>query len=55
MMEGGEMKITELLLAELDREGVGIRKTPEQVPELIARLGRTPSHNLDLARFQPEF
>ena|SRR5690348_3575516 len=27
------MKITELLLAELDREAVGIRKTLEQVPE----------------------
>jgi len=27
------MKITELLLAELDREGVGIRKTLERVPE----------------------
>jgi hypothetical protein len=40
MMGGGEMKITELLLAELDREGVGIRKTPERVPELSAQLGR---------------
>src|SRR5262249_6630710 len=27
------MKITELLLAELDREAVGIRKTLERVPE----------------------
>ena len=27
------MKITELLLAELDREGIGIRKTLERVPE----------------------
>ena len=27
------MKITELLLAELDREAVGIRKTLEHVPE----------------------
>ncbi len=27
------MKITELLLAELDSEGIGIRKTLEQVPE----------------------
>jgi hypothetical protein len=27
------MKITELLLAELDREAAGIRKTLERVPE----------------------
>lgn len=27
------MKITELLLAELDREAIGIRKTLERVPE----------------------
>ena len=27
------MQITELLLAELDREAVGIRKTLERVPE----------------------
>src|SRR6476660_6961040 len=27
------MKVTELLLAELDREAVGIRKTLERVPE----------------------
>jgi hypothetical protein len=27
------MKLTELLLAELDREAVGIRKTLERVPE----------------------
>jgi hypothetical protein len=32
MMGGGEMKITELLLAELDLEAVGIRKTLESVP-----------------------
>ena len=38
MMGGGEMKITELLLAELDREG--IRKTLERVPELSAQLRR---------------
>src|SRR5260370_21437347 len=30
---GHTMKITELLLAELDREAVGIRKTLERVPE----------------------
>src|SRR5882762_4246739 len=30
---GAQMKITELLLAELDREAVGIRKTLERVPE----------------------
>jgi hypothetical protein len=40
MLGGGEMKITELLLAELDREAVGIRKTLERVPELSAQLGR---------------
>jgi len=40
MMGGGEMKITELLLAELDREAVGIRKTLERVPELSAQLDR---------------
>src|SRR6266545_5715785 len=31
--ESAIMKITELLLAELDREAVGIRKTLERVPE----------------------
>jgi hypothetical protein len=31
--EGIIMKVTELLLAELDHEAVGIRKTLEQVPE----------------------
>lgn len=40
MMGGGEMKITELLLTELDREAVGIRKTLERAPELSAQLGR---------------
>jgi hypothetical protein len=40
MLGGGEMKITELLLAELDRDAVGIRKTLERVPELSAQLGR---------------
>jgi hypothetical protein len=38
-MAGGEMKITELLRAELDREAGGICKTPERVPELSAQLG----------------
>jgi hypothetical protein len=32
------MKITELLLAELDREAVGIRKTLERVPGRKERL-----------------
>lgn len=52
MMGGDEVKISELLLAELDPT-VGIRKTLERVPELSAQLGGMPSY--DLARFQPEF
>jgi hypothetical protein len=40
MLGGGEMKITELLLAELDCEEVGIRNTLERVPELSAQLGQ---------------
>ena len=36
------MKITELLLAELDREAFGIRKTLECVPEGKKRLEAAP-------------
>ena len=39
MMGGDEVKISELLLAELDPT-VGIGKTLERVPELSAQLGR---------------
>jgi len=39
MMGGDEVKISELLLAELDPT-VGIRKTLERLPELSAQLGR---------------
>jgi hypothetical protein len=39
MIGGDEVKISELLLAELDPT-VGIRKTLERVPELSAQLGR---------------
>jgi hypothetical protein len=52
MMGGDEVKISELLLAELDPT-VGIRKTLERVPELSAQPGR---HALiRRRRFQPEF
>jgi hypothetical protein len=49
MMGGDEVKISELLLAELDPT-VGIRKTLERVPELSAQLGR---HALIRARTVP--
>jgi hypothetical protein len=39
MIGGDEVKISELLLAELDPT-VGIRKTLERVPELSAQLSR---------------
>ena len=38
-MGGDEVKISELLLAELDPT-VGIRKTLERLPELSAQLAR---------------